>query len=273
MNYKETLAKIREYLVLHDFRLDEKYISIRELKMIIGRRISIPFSVYNLIDSINNSIEEYIKQKHFIYRRKYLGIRINDIVINIDKNEVLLHFITKKGAFDIIKERNDAPYIDYMYPYVNTFNEINYNATLINDKMEKLEHIYDLLKLEDIIKNEQDINLFKNYKSINNKNRFNYNDGFFNIVFLLDEKNNLVTKFDLVNDINIKNKDKVYLGETSISEILENSKETLEEKIKIPISILPDRLKVLVEEENEKKAQLEAENKEKEKISNTIVDE
>lgn len=252
MNYNYVFNRIKEYLELEDFDLDEKYISVKKLRELINNKIYGPFNTFYLENELNSSInyintvlKEHYKKKEKIFKNS----EISDVSIAIDENTTTLTFFTKIGNIEIKKNRNDEAYISN-YEILNdeelsVFNEKN-NSSKIIKKIEELENIYDLLKIKGTVIDLKDMNIILNDEGV----YYCYNDKFFEVKLSLFEDYKI--KIDFENDEQYIKKYTNYLGKGRIIDILNDAIPLLENKIKIKITNLPELLQILVNDELEK---------------------
>ena len=227
MYYNDVLKRINNYFYLEDFSLDDKYISIKKLDEIIKTRV---FDLF-FINNIN-------------LPNKYCVNMLNSMGIYIDKKETRLVLYTNQINIVIAKERNEEAYIVNSNIPNDLLNSIHSIADIINERLEKLEKLYDTLKVENQVTDVSDLKLIENDEGF----FCCYDDHFIKIILDIYTYSCDI-KYDFSNDECYNMKYKNILGKGRIIDLLNDSREFLDNKIKIRINHLPEKLKLLINDE------------------------
>ena len=265
MTYQDINFKIKEYLEKEDFELDNEYISIAKLKEIYYDKVYNAFYLDDLFKYFNTLVKKNTKFKD----KLFYGYQPNRIELELTKEFVKLFIKLKenpnsvdKQTIEIRKDRGDIPYLpstnsfytlkekEIIAKFVNGESLMDYKYSA-NKKINDLEHLYDLLNIKKTITsiNDMDCGDYGYYGGAK-VNEESLKDALFKVfLYLPDEETHLLKTKLLLNSKDNELIRRYYIGYGTINEIINNHKDELEKKIKIPINKLPNYLKVLVNEE------------------------
>ena len=255
MSYSETLKRLKEYLEMDSFGIDDECVSIYYLKQFIEEKIIEPFRISYLKDSINMTIKDLNSHINKVFN----GSKIDRIGFNInDKSTALdLYFRKyKKPTFTISlkKDRNSSDiYIEVekhntkanMSQLYSDCSIIGTFEKIIMNTLSSLEKIYDCLE------NELDMEPGEYVSSLSD---FELLHGFikaesdiFNISLnlLADGLSTSISFKDIKNN-------RHFLNREDLTQLLQESKDHLEHILKVKILDLPVKLQLLVKDELKK---------------------
>lgn len=264
MKYAEILNKIKMLVKQDDFTIDGNYVSINTIKKIVDsykKNINSIFDMKDYKRMINDEILDKIYDG-CIYKSVNDGNIVKNMKIKRINNiyKIMIVFYNNKKLILSNTER------DYNFYYENLFScnlderiieLVSYclNKNDILSHLEKFENIYklydNLIKKKGLSKSEIIEPYF--FISLLNKdsNSINISDSHFNYELLFDKDMEIYWDFLFDSDsyyfINKK-----YIKGKPLKNILDEGRNVLERKIKLPINKLPEMLKILVGDYNEK---------------------